>query len=139
MGCEIAALGANEFADLVGNPIVFTNSNGTITATLTLQGETYFSGNRVPDVHLSEAALREFVGRYHSDELDATYTLSLVKGALNLKTGDGAPADLNPVAPNEFQAGDLGTVMFRRAGHNHISGLTLFSQSARGITFQKAD
>jgi hypothetical protein len=56
-----------------------------------------------------------------------------------LKNGDNLPANLNPIAPNEFQADDLGAIMFHKVGNGHISGLTLFSQAPRGITFQKAD
>jgi len=138
-GAKLRRLDANEFFDLVGNPITFKSVNGTITATLTLQGETYFSGDRVPDIHVSESTLSGFAGDYHSDELEGTYNLSLVKGALKLRNGDNPPVDLNPVAPNEFQAGDLGTVVFHGVGNDHVSGLTLFSQSARGITFQKVD
>ena len=138
-GAKLRRLGANEFSDLVGNPIVFKRTNGTMTATLTLQGETYFSGDWVPDIHLNEPALSRFTGDYHSDELEATYRLSLDKGALALQIGGKPLMKLNPVGPNEFQAGDIGTLVFHRAGNNHISGLTLFSQPARGITFQKMD
>ncbi|MFI5095002.1 MAG: serine hydrolase domain-containing protein [Candidatus Acidiferrales bacterium] len=138
-GSKLQRLGANEFSDLVGNPIVFKSAQDTMTATLTLQGETYFSGDRVPHIHVSEFALSGFTGNYHSDELEATYKLSLVKGALTLKNGDQPAVNLNPVAANEFQAGDLGTIVFHVAGNSHVSGLTLFSQPARGITFQKAD
>ncbi len=138
-GAKLRRLGANEFSDLVGNPIAFRTANSTMTATLTLQGETYFSGDRVPELHLSESALSGLTGDYHSEELQATYKLSLVQGALKLKNGDNPPVNLNPVAPNEFQAGDLGTVVFQGAGNNLGRGLTLFSQPARGITFQKAD
>jgi len=138
-GVRLRRLGANEFSDLVGNPISFKSANGTMTATLTVQDETYFSGERVPDIHLSESALSVLTGEYRSDELDATYKVSLVKGTLTLKNGDQPPVSLNPVAPNEFQAGDLGTIVFHDAGNNHVSRLTLFSQPARGITFQKAD
>ena len=138
-GAQLQRLGPNEFSDLVGNPITFKAANGTMTATLTLQGETYFSGRTVPDIHLSESALSGFAGDYHSDELDATYNLSLVEGMLKLKNGDNPPVELGPVAPNEFQAGDLGTVVFDTTGDRHVRGLTLFSQPARGITFQKVD
>jgi hypothetical protein len=55
-----------------------------------------------------------------------------------LKNGD-LPANLNAIAPNEFQAEDLGTIMFYEVGDGHISGLTLFSKAPRGITFPKAD
>ena len=61
-------LGANQFSDLAGNPIVFRSANRSMTATLTLQGETYFSGDRVAQIQLSAAALGGFTGNYHSDE-----------------------------------------------------------------------
>jgi hypothetical protein len=38
---------------------------------------------------------------------------------------------------HRFQAGDLGTVVFRHAGNEHVSGLTLFSQPHGGITSRK--
>jgi CubicO group peptidase (beta-lactamase class C family) len=138
-GSKLHRLGVNEFSDLVGNPIVFKSANGTMTATLTLQSETFFSGNRVPDIHLSESALGGFTGNYRSDELDAAYNVSLVQGVLTLNNGDQPPVDLNPVAPNEFQAGDLGIIVFHFAGNSHVTGMTLFSQPARGIAFQKTD
>ncbi len=96
-----------------------------MTATLTLQGETYFSGDRVPHIHVSESALNRFTGNYHSDELEATYKLSLVKGILTLKNGNQTPVNLHPVGANEFQAGDLGTIVFHVAGNHHVFGLTL--------------
>jgi len=138
-GSKLQRLGANEFSDLVGNPIVFKSADGAMTATLTLQSEIFFSGNRVPDIHLSESALSGFTGNYHSDELDATYQLALVKGVLALRFGDQPPVNLNPVAATEFQAGDLGTIVFHVASNSHVAGLTLFSQPARGVTFQKAN
>jgi CubicO group peptidase (beta-lactamase class C family) len=138
-GSKLQRLGPNEFSDLVGNPIVFKSANGTMSATLTIDSETYFSGDRVPHIPMSESALSGLTGNYHSDELDATYKFSLVKGALTLKFGNQPPVSLIPVAANEFQAGDLGTIVFHVAGNAHVSGLTLFSQAARGITFQKTD
>lgn len=135
-GAKLRRLGANEFSDLVGNPILFERQNGSMTATLTLQGQVFFSGDRVPDIHLTEAKLKTFTGDYRSDELDTTYRLALIKGLLSLQIGTQAPLSLNPVAPNEFQAGDLGAILFQSAG-GHVSGLTLFSQRSRGINFRK--
>ena len=135
---KLQRLGPNEFSDLVGNPITFESANGTMSVTLTIQGETYFSGERVRHIPLSESALSKFTGNYHSEELDATYKVALVQGALTLKCGDQAAVDLNPVSANEFQAGDLGTIAFEVSGKPHDPGLTLYSQPARGITFQKA-
>lgn len=136
-GVRLKRLGASQFSDLVGNPILFTNINGVMTATLTLRGETYFSGPRVPHMHLSASALTVFAGDYDSDELDATYKLSLVEGALTLKNGDRPSVKLIPVAPNQFQAGDLGTIVFRLDRNNQVSAMTLFSQTARDIFLEK--
>jgi CubicO group peptidase (beta-lactamase class C family) len=137
-GAKLRRLGANEFSDLVGNPIVFKNEKGSMTATLTLQGQVYFSGDRVPDIHLNEAVLKGFAGDYRSDELDTTYKLSLVKEVLSLRVGTQPAVTLNPVAPNEFQGGDLGTILFQGAG-GQFSGFTLFSQPARGISFLRLE
>jgi CubicO group peptidase (beta-lactamase class C family) len=101
-GSKLQRLGPNEFSDLVGNPIVFKSADGAVSATLTIQGETYFSGERVPHIPMSESALSRLTGNYYSDELDATYNVSVVKGALTLKFGDQPPVNLNPVATKEF-------------------------------------
>ena len=96
-----------------------------MTATLTLQGDPYFSGRMVPQIQLSESALSRFTGNYHSDEVAATYELSLVKGVLTLKNGNQTPVNLLPVGPNEFQAGDLGTIVFSVTTAHHVTGLTV--------------
>jgi len=136
-GSKLERLGVNEFSDLVGNPIVFKSANRSMTATLTLQGETYFSGDRIAPLQLSEAALKGFTGNYRSDELEATYEMSLVKGALTLRIGGQPRVILEPIAADKFQAGDLGMIVFNAAIDHSISGLTLFSQPARGIRFVK--
>jgi CubicO group peptidase (beta-lactamase class C family) len=135
-GAKLRRLGANEFSDLVGNPIVFKHAEDMMRATLTLQGQVFFSGQRVPDIHLSEAALNSFAGDYHSDELDTTYRLTLVKGALSLHVGTQPAVELSPVASNEFQAGDLGTMVFLGTG-KLVSGFTVYSQRSRGLNFRK--
>ena len=137
-GVKLQRLGANEFADLVGNPIAFQRENGAMNVTLTLRGQIYFSGDRVSDIHLHEATLRMFAGNYRSDELEITYRVSLFKRALTLQIGTTPAVSLNPVGANEFDAGDRGTVVFEGKG-DHISGLTLFSQRARGIRFRKLE
>lgn len=91
-----------------------------------------------PDIHLNESALVPFTGDDRSDELEATSKLSLVNGALQLKNGDNPPANLNPIASNEFQAEDRATIKFHEVGKGHVAGLTLFSQAVRGITFPES-
>jgi CubicO group peptidase (beta-lactamase class C family) len=136
-GATLKRLGPDEFSDLVGNPIVFRTTDGKMTATLTLQGEIYFSGARAPEIRMSESTLNALAGHYRSDELDAEYTLSLVRGELMLKAGNGSPFKLIPVAPNEFRAGDFGNLVFKRTAGHQGATMTLFSQPTRGVVFAK--
>lgn len=137
-GARLRSLGVNEYSDLVGNPIVFRRENDTMRATLTLQGQVFFSGDRVADIPSDEATLKALTGDYQSDELDCTYKLSLVKGKLSLQIGTQPAVNLNPVAPNEFEAGDRGTIVFPGSG-DHVSGFTFFSQRSRGISFRRLE
>jgi hypothetical protein len=136
-GSVLQRFGPNQFYDLVGNPIAFEARNGTMTARLDLEGETYFSGPRVPEPHLSAAELREFIGRYHSEELDADYVLRLDGERLLLQVRNQPPITLKAIGPKDFLAGDFGVVSFNVAATDRITGLTLFSQAARGIVFAK--
>jgi hypothetical protein len=137
-GAALRSLGVNEYSDLVGNPIVFKRQNGTMTATLTLNNQVFFSGDRIADIHPDEATLKVLRGDYRSDELDCTYKLSLVKGTLSLQIGTQAPVNLNPVAENEFQVGELGTIVFPGPG-DYVFSFTFFSQRSRGISFRKLE
>lgn len=138
-GAVLRRLGPNQFSDLVGNPITFKDKDGVMTARLDLDGQAYFDGSRVPEVHMTQAALEGFAGRYRSDELDATYTLTIEQCSLTLKNRSRAPVKLIPISSNEFQAGDMGTIVISTGANARVSGLTLFSQAARGITFKKTD
>lgn len=138
-GAVLRRSGPNQFYDLVGNPITFEESKGVMKARLELEGETYFDGSKVPDLHLSASELTGVSGRYRSDELDATYVLSVEQGDLVLHNGNQKPMKLVAIAPDEFKAEDMGTVVLQRDTRHGVSGLTVFESSARGIEFKKAD
>jgi hypothetical protein len=136
-GATLRRSGPNQFYDLVGNPITFTESKGAMSARLDLEGETYFDGKKVPDIHLPAADLRPLAGRYRSGELDATYILSLQQESLMLNNRNQKPVKLVPIAPDEFKAEDMGTVVVRHDPKHRVIGLTVFESSARGIQFKK--
>jgi hypothetical protein len=136
-GGVLRRISADKFYDLESNVITFERSNGVMKARLDIQGETYFSGSRVEEVRLSNSALAAYAGRFQSAELDATYILSLEEGALTLQNRDNPPQQLFPVAPDEFEAGDLGRVVFHRDSDGRVSNLTVFTQDVRGIEFQR--
>ena len=106
---------------------------------LAIPGEVYFSGDKLEPVHLSEAELARFTGRYHSDELDATYTLSAEKGKLTVKAGDKPPVIFDPATLDEFCSSDFRTLVFQPDADRRISGFSVFTQAARGIMFNRVN
>jgi hypothetical protein len=130
--------GINKFYDLVGNPITFDESNGVMKAKLELQGENYFDGTRFQPMQLTAAELSRFTGKYRSEELDVTYTITIQDGKLALAIGDKPPLALQTISPNTFRSPEIGAVLFEGAADHHKSGLTVYAQAARAIYFRNS-
>jgi len=96
-----------------------------------------FTGSRIEEPRLSTATLAEFAGQYRSGELEATYDLSIERGALMLECNWNPPAKLTPIAPDEFDSGAYGILVFRRNGSGRISGLSVFTLNARNVGFER--
>jgi CubicO group peptidase (beta-lactamase class C family) len=138
-GGVLRRISAEKFYDLESNVITFERSNGVMKAKLDIQGETYFSGSRADDLRLGNPALAAYEGQFRSVELDATYSVSLEQGTLTLRNHDNPPERLIPIAPDEFDASSLGTVVFHRDSDGRVSDLGVFSQSVRGMEFKKTN
>lgn len=136
-GAVLRRIDANRFYDLGSNIITFETVNGTMRCSLAIPGEVYFSGDEIKPAHLSEAKLAPFVGRYYSDELDATYTLSAEKSRLTVNQDDKPPIIFDPATANEFYSSDFGTLLFQPDADGHISRFRVFTQAARGIIFNR--
>ena len=70
-------------------------------------------------------------------ELDATYKLSVENGSLMLRSNWNPALKLAPLVRDEFDSGDLGTLVFHRDSGNRISGLSVFDGRTRNLTFEK--
>ena len=138
-GAVLRRINANQFYDLESNVITFEPSNVTVHAKLEIRGETYFWGSRIQELHLEGPVLASYTGPFRSAELDTVYGLSLEKGALTLQNGDNPPQKLIPIAKDEFDAGDLGTLVFERDSRGRPFGFRVFTARARGIAFRKED
>jgi CubicO group peptidase (beta-lactamase class C family) len=132
-------INANQFYDLESNIITFESSKTAMHVRLEIKGETYFSGSRIQELHLEEPVLSSYTGQFRSAELDTVYDLSLEKGALTLRNRDNPPQKLIPIAKDEFDAGDLGTLVFERDPGGRAFGFHVFTARARGIAFTKED
>jgi CubicO group peptidase (beta-lactamase class C family) len=138
-GEVLMRINANQFYDLESEVITFESSEGVMHAKLDLKGETYFSGSRVRELHLDERVLASYSGQFQSTELDAVYGLSLEKDTLILRNRDNPPQKVTPIGKDEFDAGDLGRLVFERDSGGRVLGFHVFTEEARGIAFKKED
>jgi len=138
-GAVLRRINANQFYDLGSNVITFESSKGTMHAKLDLKGETYFSGSRIQELHLGKPVLASYTGQFRSTELDTVYGLSLDKDTLTLRNRGSPPQKLTPIAQDEFDASDLGRLVFERDLGGRVFGFRVFTQDARGIAFKKED
>ena len=136
-GAALRRIDAKSFYDLGSNVITFEKVNGMIHCSLAIPGEVYFSGDKLESVQLSEAELTRFAGSYHSDELDATYTLSAEKGKLTVHDADKPAVIFDPATQDEFYSSDFRTLVFEPDANRRISGFKVFTQAARGIMFNR--
>lgn len=136
-GAVLRRIDTNKFYDLGTDVITFENENGAMHCSLRIPGELYFSGDRVQPILLSDNSLTPLAGTYRSDELDATYTLSVENGHLTVKNQDNPSVPLDSVAPDQFYSADLGILLFHADAAHHVSGFSLFTQAARGIIFAR--
>jgi CubicO group peptidase (beta-lactamase class C family) len=135
-GSKLRRIGPNQFNDLDAGAITFSNSAGGMKATIVTDGTVFFAGRRIHPPHLSAAALKDYAGRYFSSELQATYRIAPANGGLKLRIGWNPPLTLTPLTHDEFEAA-FGTLVFRRAAGDRISGLSVFNENARNVAFEK--
>ncbi len=138
-GYVLTRKSANQFYDLWGDVITFDASGGSMRTTLMVNGETYFSGARLSELHVDAASLQAFAGEYRSAELIGAMELSVEQGNLVLRNGGNAPLTLVPIAKDEFTAGDSFLIAFHRDQHGNVSGLRVDAPAARGIVFSRTN
>ena len=143
-GADLRRKNANQFYDFFGDVFTFEGSNNSMTVSLDTNGETYFSGRRVSQVHMSDAVLQNFAGDYSSPELEASIQLSVEHGNLILKNLSNPPVTLTPIANDEFEVGgnllvSSFLIEFYRDTNGRVSGLSYFEHEARGVEFTRGN
>jgi len=138
-GAVLRRIDANKFYDLGSNIITFEKVGHAMRCSLAIPGQVYFTGDRLGPIHLSEKELSRFAGRYHSDELDATYTVSVENGKLAGQVGAKPAVIFDPATDVEFYSADFRALVFQSEVQQRISGFKLFTQSARGIVFNRVN
>lgn len=80
--------------------------------------------------------LAAYTGTFHSDDAEATFTLSVQRGQLAMHRRDGARLVLTPVYPDVFRTG-LGLVRFHRDGQGRISEFGVRQARVYDMRFQR--
>jgi CubicO group peptidase (beta-lactamase class C family) len=138
-GSDLRRRNANQFYDLFGDIFTFEKLEGTMQATLDMNGEKYFVGKKLSEVSLDEAALETFTGDYKSPELDGAIQVSVEHGNLIFRSGTNPPLTLTPIDKNEFVASGSFFIEFNRDEHGRVSGLSIFEHAARGLKFARSN
>jgi CubicO group peptidase (beta-lactamase class C family) len=88
---------------------------------------------------LSPTELRAYTGRFHSDELDLTYTLEATESGLVTRGTyfQGNEVTLSPFAKDVFVGDLVGIVKFSRDARGAITTFTINRAVANGIRFDR--
>lgn len=81
-------------------------------------------------------SLEEFAGSYYSEELDATYRLSVEEGKLQLRIRKALLGSLSPQLKDEFLLRGMRFV-FSRDAHGKAAGFVLNAGRVRGVRFER--
>ncbi|HEX4022755.1 MAG TPA: serine hydrolase domain-containing protein [Acidobacteriaceae bacterium] len=134
---KLRRVSANQFTNADTGTITFDDAHGSMQATVETHNGTAFTGSRIEAPRLSADALAEFAGHYQSEELDTTYNLSIDNGTLTLRCNWNPPLKLTPIAPDEFNSGDYGILVFHRDANHRISGFSVYTLNVRNVGFTK--
>ena len=138
-GSALRRKDASQYYDLFGDVITFEGSEKSMKATLDLNGEKYFAGEKVKELAMQVAELKSYAGDYRSTELKSEIHLSMENGKLTLGIGSNPPAALMPVAKDEFVWADGFSLIFHRDAEGKVSGLSVYEQAARGMEFERVN
>jgi CubicO group peptidase (beta-lactamase class C family)/Zn-dependent protease with chaperone function len=83
------------------------------------------------------ARLALYAGRFYSDELDATYRISVQGDSLRVRAGQGLDVVIHATGPDAFQDDEL-RLRFRRRG-GRVTGFELDAGRVRGLAFLRVD
>jgi CubicO group peptidase (beta-lactamase class C family) len=138
-GKVLRRVAANQYYDLEDDVMTFATDNGVMHLSLPIPGELYFSGDRLRPLQLTAAELTTFAGKFHSEELDTTYSLLVEGGRLMVKVPNNPPISLDAAGTDEFYSSDLGDLVFHPDAGHRVSAFSLSTQEARGIIFTKVN
>jgi len=92
---------------------------------------------RVEPASYTPEQLAQFAGTYFSEEIDATYTVSLAGDKLVLRRKNVDDAPLQLLFADTFLSVGSGTLNFKRDPQNHVTGFVVNTGRVRNLRFTK--
>jgi CubicO group peptidase (beta-lactamase class C family) len=139
---ELAPLGNQRFL-MLGVPdrieISFKSPrpNAPLQMLTSANGGKPITHERVEPAAYTAEQLAQFAGTYYSEEIDATYTLSLRDNQLILRRKNVDDAPLQLLFADTFLSVGSGTLSFTRGNQNHVSGFLVNTGRVRKLRFNK--
>jgi len=107
------------------------------TITVTVAGQPPTMGKRMEPFTPSAEALKEYEGRYFSDELDTRYDVTLSSGTLQVHFPHHEPVPLVPQKKDFFSAGDFAKIQFQRDAGGAVTGFAVSTGRVRNLKFAR--
>jgi CubicO group peptidase (beta-lactamase class C family) len=138
---ELRPSSATEFT-VVDAPVVVTLTFEVVDGAQRMRwnqaGQPPVDFEKLEIVRLTPAQLEEYAGRYHSAELQTTFTVRVVDGELTVLRRGEAPQRLQPRERDEFASGPV-TLRFQRDAAGAVTGYRLDMGRIRGLLFERTD
>jgi len=137
-GQHLKTAGANHFVFPGGPELHFASSGGNgMRFTMESPDATPQVFERYQATSLTPADAEQYVGRFESSELEATYKIEAKDGKLVLRMNWEEPVTLEPTVRDEFRGPNGEALVFRRDGKGQIAGFDVFAGRVRNILFSK--
>jgi CubicO group peptidase (beta-lactamase class C family) len=139
---ELAPLGSNRFI-LLGVPdrveisFIAPRPGGPLQMRTSVSGVKPIVHERVEPVSYTPEQLSRFAGTYYSEEIDATYTISLQAEKLILRRKNVDDAPLQLLFADTFASVGSGTLTFTRNDQKQVSGFLVNTGRVRKLRFNK--
>jgi CubicO group peptidase (beta-lactamase class C family) len=119
--------------------VIFSGKTGNRyeNVTVTVGTEPPAVGKWVEPFAPSEQALKEYTGRYYSEELDTFYDFVLKEGGLHIQPGHNEELPLVPQIKDFFSAGDMASIHFVRDVGAAVVGFEVSTARVLNLKFSR--
>jgi len=137
---ELTPLSENKFHfKTAGIDFEFDVNNSAVKGFSYSRGKQRKSFKKIESVNFSDFDLKQYAGRYYSEELGAFYDISATADGLNAMHIRNDDVQLKPVGKDLFSGKEwwLSVMEFYRDGNDKVAGFRITGSRARGLKFER--